>query len=74
MVNKLHKFWVDAARNCKTQWKQADYVGAFYITLWFCQVGQILLVLGEKKKEKIVFENVMVCWHNSRPIVSKLAP
>ena len=52
------------------QWKQADYVGAFYITLWFCWVGQILLILGEKKKQKkkIVFENVMVCWHNTKPI------
>ena len=37
----------------------------FYITLWFCRVGQILLILGEKK---IVFENVTVCWHNTRPI------
>ena len=52
MVNKLHKIWVDAARNCKMQWKQADYVGAFNITLCFCQVGQILLILGEKKNRK----------------------
>ena len=52
MVNKLHTFWVDAVRNCKIQWKQADYVGVFYITLWFCQVGQILLILGEKNKNK----------------------
>ena len=52
MVNKLHKIWVDAAHNCKMQWKQADYVGAFNITLCFCQVGQILLILGEKKNRK----------------------